>query len=133
MSAETASGPTSRSGFSASSQPSGPTAGERLADDMGRLRSDVASLKDSLARLVSQASGDAARTVRQAGESVASQVGAAATGVAEAGSILAASAKDRAQSATSELETIVRRNRLGALAGALFVGVMIGMMTVGRR
>jgi ElaB/YqjD/DUF883 family membrane-anchored ribosome-binding protein len=110
---------------------SAPTGRDNLADDMSRLRADVASLRDTLARLVSQG-GEAARTARQAGESLVSHVGAAASDMAEAGSSMAASAKDGAQSAVSELEATVRRNPLGALAGALLVGVILGMMTRGR-
>jgi hypothetical protein len=60
------------------------------------------------------------------------QVGTAASGVAEAGSELATSAKEHAKTLASELETMARRNPLGALAGALFVGVIIGMMSRGR-
>jgi ElaB/YqjD/DUF883 family membrane-anchored ribosome-binding protein len=106
---------------------------DSLAEDMSRLRDDVASLKETLARFASQAGSEASQTLRQVGQTVASQVGTAASGVAEAGSELAASAKEQAKTLASELETMARRNPLGALAGAVFVGVIIGIMSRGRR
>src|SRR5262249_41245278 len=54
------------------------------------LRGDVSSLKDTVARLASQASGEAAKTVRSVSQTLASQVSGAASGVADAGSDLAA-------------------------------------------
>ena len=105
---------------------------DNLADDMSKLRDDVAGLKETLARFASQAGSEAGKTIREVGQTVASQVGTAASGVAEAGSELAASAKEQAKTFASELETVARRNPLGALAGALFVGVLIGMMSRGR-
>src|SRR5262249_19988945 len=53
-------------------------------EGLSDLRRDVASLKDTLARLAAQAGGEAARTVRSMGQTVASQVGSAAGGVADA-------------------------------------------------
>jgi ElaB/YqjD/DUF883 family membrane-anchored ribosome-binding protein len=105
---------------------------DSLAEDMSRLRDDVASLKETLARFASQAGSEASQTLRQVGQTVATQVGTAASGVAEAGSELAASAKEQAKTFASEVETMARRNPLGALAGALFVGVIIGMISRGR-
>jgi hypothetical protein len=67
------------------------------------------------------------------GESVASQVGDTAGGVAEAGSDLATSAKQRATTFASELEAMARRNPLGTIAGTLALGVIVGMMSRGRR
>ena len=86
---------------------------DSLSDEMKRLRADFVSLKDSLARLVSQA-------------------GSAASGIADAGSELAASAKAHAKTFTSELEGMARRNPLGTMAGVLVIGVIIGMMSRGR-
>jgi ElaB/YqjD/DUF883 family membrane-anchored ribosome-binding protein len=42
---------------------------------------------------------------------------------------LANSAKEHAQTFASELEGMARRNPLGTIAGALVVGVVLGMMT----
>jgi ElaB/YqjD/DUF883 family membrane-anchored ribosome-binding protein len=105
---------------------------DSLSEDMNRLRADFVSLKDSLARLVSQVGGEAAKSVRNVQQSVASQVGSTASGIADAGSELAASAKAQAKTIASELEGMARRNPLGTLAGALVIGVIIGMMSRGR-
>jgi hypothetical protein len=45
---------------------------------------------------------------------------------------LASSAKDQVKTVASELEAMARRNPLGALAGTLVVGLIIGMMSRGR-
>src|SRR5262245_30060427 len=99
---------------------------------MTRLQREVASLKDTFARLASQVSGEAAKTVRNVGQTVASQAGTVAGGVADAGSELASSAKEHAKTVVSELEAMARRNPLGTIAGALVVGVVIGMLSRGR-
>src|SRR5262245_6996671 len=99
---------------------------------MSKLRRDVANLKDTFARLASQAGGEAAKTVRNMSQTVASQVGAAGGGVADAGAELASSAKEHAKTFASELVAMARRNPLGTIAGALLVGVIIGMISRGR-
>jgi hypothetical protein len=65
-------------------------------------------------------------------EAAASQVGDAASGAADTGADLAASAKQHARTLASELEAMARRNPLGTIAGTLMVGVIIGMMSRGR-
>jgi len=119
-----------------SSQTSTPS-GRRESEEAERiglseLRQDMASLKSTLSRFASQAGDDAAKTVRGAGQSLAAQVGGAATGVADMSSDLAASAKEHAKTFASELEGMAKRNPLGTLAGALVVGVVIGLMSRGR-
>jgi hypothetical protein len=89
----------------------------------------MAGLKDALTRLVPQMSGEAAKTVRGVSQTVASQVSGA---MADTGSDLAASAKEHAKTFASELEGTARRNPLATIAGALVVGVIIGMMSRGR-
>jgi ElaB/YqjD/DUF883 family membrane-anchored ribosome-binding protein len=42
---------------------------------------------------------------------------------------VASAGADQAKTFATELENIARRNPLGALAGAVIVGVLIGMMT----
>jgi ElaB/YqjD/DUF883 family membrane-anchored ribosome-binding protein len=103
-----------------------------FAETLSQLSREVASLKDTFALLASQAGGEAAKAMRNMSEAVASQVGGAASGVADTGSDLAASAKQQAKTFTSELEAMARRNPLGTIAGTLVVGVIIGMMTRGR-
>ena len=56
---------------------------------------------------------------------VADQIGSTASGIANA-------ASDQAKTFASELERMGRNNPLGALAGALVVGVVIGMIGRGR-
>jgi hypothetical protein len=73
--------------------------------------------------------------VSQAGDvssSVVSQVGNAASSLAEGGANVASAAKEQAKSFASELETMGRRNPLGAMAAAVMVGVLIGLITRGR-
>jgi ElaB/YqjD/DUF883 family membrane-anchored ribosome-binding protein len=104
------------------------------ADRIGltELRQDITSLKNTLSRFASQAGDDTAKTVRGASQSLASQVGSAASGVADMGSDLATTAKEHAKTFASEIEDMARRNPLGTLAGALVVGVVIGLMSRGR-
>jgi hypothetical protein len=78
----------------------------------------VARLRDTIARLASDAGGGAVKTVRSVSQTVASQVGSAASGVADAGSEFASSAKEHAKTFASELEAGARRNPLGTIAGA---------------
>ena len=103
-----------------------------LSAEMSKLRRDVASLKDTFARLASQVGGEVAKTARSMSQTVASQVGSARSGVTDAGSELASAAKEHAKTFASELEGMARRNPLGTIAGALLVGVIIGMMSQGR-
>ena len=104
-----------------------------LGETLSQLSRDVASLKDTFSLLVSQAGGEAAKKMRNMGEAVASQVSDTASGVADTGSDLASSAKHRATTFASELEAMARRNPLGTIAGSLLVGVIVGMMSRGRR
>jgi ElaB/YqjD/DUF883 family membrane-anchored ribosome-binding protein len=103
-----------------------------LNEDVTKLQREVASLKDTFARLASQVSGEAAKTVRNVSQTVASQAGTVAGGVADAGSELASSAKEHAKTVVSELEAMARRNPLGTIAGAVLVGVIIGMISMSR-
>ncbi len=99
---------------------------------LSELRQDMASLKSTISRFASQAGDDAAKTVRGASQTLAAQVGSAASGVADMSSDLASSAKEHAKTFASELEGMARRNPLGTLAGALVVGVVIGLLSRGR-
>src|SRR5262249_30456971 len=96
------------------------------------LRRDVASLKDTFARLASQAGGEGGKTGRGMSQTGASQGGRGTSGGTDTGSELASAAKEHAQTLASELESMARRNPLGTIAGALLVGVIIGMMSRGR-
>jgi ElaB/YqjD/DUF883 family membrane-anchored ribosome-binding protein len=119
-----------------SQQPSSPS-GRRESEETERiglseLRQDMASLKSTISRFASQAGDEAAKTVRGASQTLAAQVGSAASGVADMSSDLATSAKEHAKTFASELEGMAKRNPLGTIAGALVVGVVIGLMSRGR-
>ena len=105
---------------------------DSFGETLSQLSRDVASLKDTFALLASQAGGEAAKTMRNMSEAVASQVGDAASEVADTGSDLATSAKQHAKTFASELEAMPRRNPLGTIAGTLVVGIIVGMMSRGR-
>ncbi len=107
---------------------SSPREAGELRDDLDKLRADIASLRESLGRVVNGVAEEATKTVQGA----AAQTGATAQGLADSGLDLAASAKDQALGLVGELETIARRNPLGALGGALLVGMVLGMITRGR-
>jgi ElaB/YqjD/DUF883 family membrane-anchored ribosome-binding protein len=123
--------------YNPSSQQPPDTPGRRESEEADRiglseLRQDMASLKSTISRFASQASDDAAKSVRGAGQSLAAQVGSAASGVADMSTDLATSAKEHAKTFASELEGMAKRNPLGTLAGALVVGIVIGLMSRGR-
>jgi ElaB/YqjD/DUF883 family membrane-anchored ribosome-binding protein len=99
--------------------------------DLQAIRNDLNNLKDTLSRFMSQASDEALKSARQVASNVAGQVGDAASDLANRGSQLASSAGDQAKTFAHQLEGMARRNPLGALAGAVAVGVLIGIM--GRR
>jgi ElaB/YqjD/DUF883 family membrane-anchored ribosome-binding protein len=95
--------------------------------DFKSLQNDLSDLKETVAKLVSRAGGEAAKSARE----IAGQVSTAASDLAEKGANVASVATDQAKNLVTEVENIARRNPLGALAGAVVVGVLIGMM--GRR
>jgi ElaB/YqjD/DUF883 family membrane-anchored ribosome-binding protein len=136
MSSNLSSGQMSRSASAPGPKPPGAAADATAEaverDALSSLQRDVASLRDTLARLASQAGGEATKTVRNVSETVAAQFSSAAGGVADAGSEFAASAGQHAKTFASELEGMAQRNPLGTIAGALLVGVIIGMMMRGR-
>jgi ElaB/YqjD/DUF883 family membrane-anchored ribosome-binding protein len=97
---------------------------ESAGADLKALQSDLSHLKETVAMLVSHTGGEAAKSARE----IAGQVSTAASDLADKGANVASAATDQAKSLVMELETIARRNPLGALAGAVVVGVLIGMM-----
>jgi ElaB/YqjD/DUF883 family membrane-anchored ribosome-binding protein len=100
---------------------------ERTGADLKALQGDLSDLKETVAKLVSRAGDEAAKSARE----IAGQVSTAASELAEKGANVSSVATDQAKTAVTEFENIARRNPLGALAGAVVVGVLIGMM--GRR
>ena len=105
---------------------------DRLAEDVSSLRADIKKMHESFSNFVSETGGHAARTARSVGQAVASQVGSTASGLANTGSEMASSATEQLKTFATELDGIARKNPLGALAGALAVGIVIGLIVRGR-
>jgi len=104
------------------------TAADSASSDFDNLRSDFNGLKETVTKFISQASDQASKSVREASSAVAGQVSDAATGLKESGSQLATAATEQAKTFAAELESMGRRNPLGAMAGAVLIGVLIGLM-----
>ena len=105
---------------------------DRLTEDVSSLRADMHKMHDTLSKLVSAAGGQAAQTARNVGRAVASQATSTAGGLASTSAEVASSATAQLKTFASELEDIARKNPLGALAGALAVGIVIGLVVRGR-
>jgi|SRR5215831_4875497 len=105
---------------------------DRLAEDVSSLRADMMKMQEILSKFASEAGGQAARTARNVGQAVASQVGSTASGLATTSAEMASSATEQLKTFATELEDIARKNPLGALAGALAVGIVIGLIVRGR-
>jgi len=99
--------------------------------DLQSLRQDFNSLKDTVTKFVTDASGEAAKSAREVTSHMAGQVSEVASGLADKGAEMAGAVSGQAKTFASELETMARRNPLGAIAGAVVVGLLIGSM--GRR
>jgi ElaB/YqjD/DUF883 family membrane-anchored ribosome-binding protein len=95
--------------------------------DLKALQNDLSDLKDTVTKFIARASNETAKSARE----IAGQVGTAAGDIAERGANAASVATHQAKIFAAELENIARRNPLGAIAGAVVVGVLFGMM--GRR
>jgi len=104
---------------------------DSAGSDLQAIRNDLNHLKDTLSRFMSQASNEAVKSAREVTSTVAGQVSDVASDLANRGSQLASSAGEQAKTFATELESMARRNPLGALAGAVAVGVLIGI--TGRR
>jgi ElaB/YqjD/DUF883 family membrane-anchored ribosome-binding protein len=105
---------------------------DSLAKDVSSIREDMAKMHEILSKFMSEAGGQAARTARTVGHTVASQLGSTASGIAGTGSDMASSATEQFKTFTNELEGVARKNPLGALAGALLIGIVIGLIARGR-
>jgi ElaB/YqjD/DUF883 family membrane-anchored ribosome-binding protein len=78
-----------------------------------------------VADYVSRTGEDALKTAKQATSDVANQIGSTASSVANATS-------EQAKTFAAELERIGRNNPLTTIAGAVLVGVVIGLVGRGR-
>jgi ElaB/YqjD/DUF883 family membrane-anchored ribosome-binding protein len=105
------------------------------ASDLQAIRKDLNNLKDTLARFMAQASSEAAKSARDVSSSVAGQVkdavGDVAGDLAGKGTQFVSTAGEQGKTLAADIEAMARRNPLGALAGALAIGFLIGVW--GRR
>jgi ElaB/YqjD/DUF883 family membrane-anchored ribosome-binding protein len=90
--------------------------------DVNKLRSDFNSLKDTVTDYISKTGSDALDSAKKTTSDVANKA-----------SDLASAASEQAKTFASELERMGRNNPLGAIAGALLVGVVIGLIGRGGR
>jgi ElaB/YqjD/DUF883 family membrane-anchored ribosome-binding protein len=104
---------------------------DQAAADLKALRNDLTNLTDTVMKFISQAGNEAAKSAREITSNVAGQVGSAAADMSDKGANIASATTQQAKTFAAELEDMARRNPLGAVAGAVMIGVMIGMM--GRR
>jgi ElaB/YqjD/DUF883 family membrane-anchored ribosome-binding protein len=104
---------------------------DQAAADLEALRNDLNNLTDTMTKFISQAGNEAAKSAREITSNVAGQVGSVAGDMADKSANVAAATAQQAKSFAAELESMARRNPLGSIAGAVMVGVLIGMM--GRR
>jgi ElaB/YqjD/DUF883 family membrane-anchored ribosome-binding protein len=99
--------------------------------DLQSLQADLNGLKDTVTKFMSQAASEAAKSAREVSSNVADRVGDVAGDLADRGSAMASTATQQVKTFTSEIEGMARRNPIGAIAGAVLIGVLIGAM--GRR
>jgi ElaB/YqjD/DUF883 family membrane-anchored ribosome-binding protein len=99
--------------------------------DFKTLQDDLNNLKDTVTKFISRTGNEAAKSAREITTNIAGQVGGVASDMADKGANMATVATNQAKAFGNELENMARRNPLGAIAGAVIVGVLIGMM--GRR
>jgi ElaB/YqjD/DUF883 family membrane-anchored ribosome-binding protein len=104
---------------------------DSAGSDLTALRADLNGLKDTVAKFITQVSSEAAKSAREITSSVADQVGGVATDYVGKGAEMTSAASEQAKTVASELESMARRNPLGAIAGAVLIGVFIGLL--GRR
>jgi hypothetical protein len=80
---------------------------------------------------ISKLASEGSEALRAASDAVTSQVGAATSVAMEKGSELATTASRHLQTYADELASFTRRRPIGALAGAVIFGILLGLM--GRR
>jgi ElaB/YqjD/DUF883 family membrane-anchored ribosome-binding protein len=109
----------------------GKDTGERGQDEIAALREDLSNLKETVTKIISAATHDVASSARDVTSNLAGRVNTAAGELADKGRDAVSATTDHAKNIMNEFESMARRNPIGTLAGAVVVGVMIGMM--GRR
>jgi ElaB/YqjD/DUF883 family membrane-anchored ribosome-binding protein len=101
---------------------SGRTTTGDINADLNTLRTDFNNLKDTVTDYISKTGSEALDSAKKA-----------TTDVANKASDLASAASEQAKTFASELERMGRNNPLGAIAGAVLVGVVIGLIGRGGR
>jgi ElaB/YqjD/DUF883 family membrane-anchored ribosome-binding protein len=101
---------------------SGRTTTGDINADLNTLRSDFNTLKDTVTDYIAGAGSDALDSAKKTTSDVANKA-----------SDLASAATEQAKTFASELERMGRNNPLGAIAGAVLVGVVIGLIGRGGR
>ena len=99
--------------------------------DLQSLQADLNGLKETVTKFMSEAADQAAKTAKEVSSQVSSRVSDVAGDLADRGSAMASTASEQAKTFASELEGMARRNPMGAIAGAVLIGIMIGVL--GRR
>lgn len=130
--AELAPSATSSEDFGAGSEFKSPGAPDSMNQDILALKADLASLKESIASLTSNAATSTLGVASDAASKVSETVSDAASAIAEKSSSMASAATKGAQSLSVEVEDLTRRNPLAALAGAVVLGLLLGMASRGR-
>lgn len=120
------------SGLSAADMADAQKHAEQLTADLKMLREDLANLTSTVKALVTHKTDELVGSARDMSSNMAAQVGDTAAQLANRGSDLASSASQQAKTFASEVEAIGRANPLGAMAAALLVGVLIGLIGRGR-
>jgi ElaB/YqjD/DUF883 family membrane-anchored ribosome-binding protein len=85
--------------------------------DLNNLREDFNSLKNTMTDYISKTGSNALDSAKKTTSDVANKA-----------SDLASAASEQAKTFASELERMGRNNPLGAIAGAVLVGVVIGLI-----
>jgi ElaB/YqjD/DUF883 family membrane-anchored ribosome-binding protein len=99
--------------------------------DLQSLQADFNGLKETVTKFMSEAADQAAKSAREVSTHVANRVSDAAGDLADRGSAMASAATEQAKTFASEVESMARRNPMGAIASAVLAGIMIGLL--GRR
>jgi ElaB/YqjD/DUF883 family membrane-anchored ribosome-binding protein len=109
-------------GYATATSPGGTSLGDDR--EASSLRAELDALKSQFTHFISRAGSDAMKTAQDATSQMTDKVTDKATDFANA-------ATQQAKTFASEIERLGRENPLGAIAGALLVGVVIGL--IGRR
>jgi ElaB/YqjD/DUF883 family membrane-anchored ribosome-binding protein len=93
---------------------------DSAGSDLESLVRDLNGLKETLTSFMSKASSEVLNSVRDV-----------SSGLADTGAGMALNAIERGKGLATQLENTVRRNPLASIAGALVVGILLGVR--GRR